>query len=327
MDYESVASEVLKALGGPDNITSAATCVTRLRLKVSDALRVDAEAIKALRGVLGVAARGTNGVEIVFGPSTIEGVAAEFASQAHVTLETPANAAAESPLHQVREHASKDDTERRPEASPISSGSHIRIPAGRKHSYRAQQKAAIEDERLEPEDIAALKDFLSDDTAPSVRTKVRVGSERAPIGRSLLVVNGPNINMLGLREPNIYGRQDYGALVRLCKDAAHKAGFADVRCFQSNHEGAIVDEIQAALGTFDGIVINPAAYTHTSVAILDAVKAVGLPCIEVHISKVEEREGFRQVSYVRAACIETITGMGLEGYRKAIFDMAQHLGM
>ncbi|KUH58751.1 3-dehydroquinate dehydratase [Tractidigestivibacter scatoligenes] len=141
----------------------------------------------------------------------------------------------------------------------------------------------------------------------------------------LLVVNGPNINMLGVREPKIYGRKTYADLVRLCRKAAREAGFSECRCFQSNHEGDLVDVIQAAYGEFDGIVINPAAYTHTSVALLDALKSVALPTIEVHISKVDEREDFRQVSYVRAACFETIVGMGLDGYRKAIKDMAAYL--
>lgn len=143
--------------------------------------------------------------------------------------------------------------------------------------------------------------------------------------RRLLVINGPNINMLGIREPGIYGQDNYEALVALCKSAATEFGFDECRCFQSNHEGAIVDEIQAAYGVFDGIVINPAAYTHTSVAILDALKAVHIPAVEVHISKVEEREDFRQVSYARLACFETVTGMGIEGYRRAIELLAAHL--
>ena len=142
----------------------------------------------------------------------------------------------------------------------------------------------------------------------------------------LLILNGPNLNLLGLREPAIYGTQNYAALEAFCKAACREAGFG-CKVFQSNHEGALVDEIQAALGTYDGIVMNPAAYTHTSVAILDALKAVSLPCVEIHISRVEDREDFRQVSYVRQACFETITGMGLEGYRKAILDLAARLGM
>lgn len=140
-----------------------------------------------------------------------------------------------------------------------------------------------------------------------------------------LVINGPNLNLLGVREPAIYGKQDYPALVRLCLEAGRELGFDDVTCFQSNHEGEIVDVIQRALGTYDGIVINPAAYTHTSVAILDALKAVGLPAVEIHISDVSTREDFRQVSYARLACFATVMGEGLEGYRSALRLLAERL--
>lgn len=133
-----------------------------------------------------------------------------------------------------------------------------------------------------------------------------------------LVINGPNLNMLGIREPGIYGSDNYETLEKLCKDTGTQLGFDEVEVFQSNHEGAIVDKIQEAYGTFDGIVINPAAYTHTSVAILDALKAVSIPAVEVHISAVETREDFRQVSYARLACFATITGEGLAGYRHAL---------
>lgn len=137
----------------------------------------------------------------------------------------------------------------------------------------------------------------------------------------ILVINGPNINMLGLREPDIYGKQDYNALLEICRKAGEEAG-ARIECFQSNHEGAIVDKIQEAYGVFDGIVINPAAYTHTSVAILDALKAVQLPAVEIHISDVSAREDFRQISYAGRACIKTFMGLGLEGYRQAVLYLA-----
>ena len=140
-----------------------------------------------------------------------------------------------------------------------------------------------------------------------------------------LVINGPNLNMLGIREPGIYGSDNYDALVALCKQAGHDLGFEQIEVFQSNHEGDIVDKIQEAYGTYDGIVINPAAYTHTSVAILDALKAVSLPAVEVHISAVETREEFRQISYARIACFETITGEGLQGYVHALRDLAEKL--
>lgn len=141
----------------------------------------------------------------------------------------------------------------------------------------------------------------------------------------LLVLNGPNLNMLGLREPDIYGRQDYAALEKLIRDTCAAEGI-EVEVFQSNHEGALVDRIQQAYGNTDGIVINPAAYTHTSVAILDALKAVAIPAVEVHISDVKSREDFRQISYAGKACVKTYIGLGFEGYRRAILFLKEYLG-
>ena len=133
----------------------------------------------------------------------------------------------------------------------------------------------------------------------------------------ILVINGPNINMLGIREPGIYGKQTFSDLLQLLLEAASEYS-VELEQFQSNHEGCIVDKIQQAYGNIDGIVINPAAYTHTSVAILDALKSVAIPAVEVHISDVDKREPFRQISYAGLYCEKTIKGHGLEGYREAI---------
>lgn len=133
----------------------------------------------------------------------------------------------------------------------------------------------------------------------------------------LLIINGPNLNMLGIREPEIYGKESYKDLLAFLGKAAEEAG-VQIEVFQSNHEGDIVDRIQQAYGKFDGIVINPAAYTHTSIAIPDAIKAVGLPAVEVHISDISKREAFRQVSYMKDACVKTFAGFGFEGYSMAI---------
>ena len=138
----------------------------------------------------------------------------------------------------------------------------------------------------------------------------------------ILVLNGPNINLLGIREPGVYGSQSYAELLRLLSVWANELG-VEMEHYQSNHEGALVDKIQAAYGHFDGIVINPAAYTHTSIAILDALKAVAIPAVEVHISDVKAREDFRQISYAGKACIKTIMGQGLDGYRQAMAFLAQ----
>ena len=133
----------------------------------------------------------------------------------------------------------------------------------------------------------------------------------------LLVLNGPNLNMLGIREPEIYGKETYDDLCRMVKEHAEKRG-VEVSLYQSNHEGDLIDRIQMAYKEIDGIVFNPGGYTHTSVALPDAVKAVGIPTVEVHISDVANREDFRQVSYIRAACIATVAGHGLKGYLEAM---------
>ena len=136
----------------------------------------------------------------------------------------------------------------------------------------------------------------------------------------ILVINGPNINMLGIREPGIYGSNSYAELLDLIKRTAEEENLL-IDHYQSNHEGCLVDKIQQAYKKYDGIVINPAAYTHTSIAILDALKAVSIPTVEVHISDVSTRESFRQISYAGLACCKTIMGHGLEGYREAILHL------
>ena len=140
----------------------------------------------------------------------------------------------------------------------------------------------------------------------------------------LLVINGPNLNLLGIREPAIYGREDYASLVDIIQKTCLEEEI-EAEIIQSNHEGEIVDAIQKAYGIMDGIIINPAAYTHTSIAILDALKAVGLPAVEVHISNINDREDFRKISYTGLACIKTYMGMGLEGYRQAVLYLKQYL--
>lgn len=139
-----------------------------------------------------------------------------------------------------------------------------------------------------------------------------------------LFLNGPNINMLGIREPEHYGKETYRDLVAKIESYCAEKGI-DCECYQSNHEGDLVDKIQQAYGNTDGIVFNPAAYTHTSVAILDAVKSVSIPTVEVHISKVEDREDFRQVSYIRQAAVRTVTGLGTDGYLKAADFLIDYL--
>ena len=140
----------------------------------------------------------------------------------------------------------------------------------------------------------------------------------------LLILNGPNLNMLGIREPELYGKQDYKALVEFCMRTCEENDF-ECKVYQTNHEGVIVDKIQGALGVVDGIVINPAAYTHTSIAILDAIKAVGLPTVEVHLTDINSREEYRKVSLISEACIKTFVGYGFEGYAMAIRELKEYL--
>ena len=141
---------------------------------------------------------------------------------------------------------------------------------------------------------------------------------------NILVINGPNLNLLGIREPAHYGRETYASLCGRIESHCQSRG-VEVTLYQSNHEGAIVDEIQAAMGVYDGIVMNPGAYTHTSIAIPDALRAVGIPCVEIHISDVNSREEYRKISYVRPACIGAVIGHGTDGYLEAIDLLLAHL--
>lgn len=299
-----IARDVLAAVGGAKNVTANDICMTRLRLLTEDPSLVDTEQLSGTSGVLGIVKRGTNGVEVVFGPGKVDGVhdaiagltgldsdAADFSSDAPAEVDALRVTISDKGL------PSSDDAQ--------------------------DDKGA-----MDLDDMRELMSILDAENQKDEPAEAEGGgAEEEPEGARVIVINGPNINMLGIREPKIYGSQSYQALLQLCQKAAKDAGFAECSCFQSNHEGDLVDAIQDAYGSYDGIVINPGAYTHTSIAILDAAKAVGLPMVEVHISKVNEREDFRQVSYIRAACFETVCGLGIEGYRKAIYDLAEKIGL
>lgn len=292
---DQIARLVLEGVGGRNNVLSNSLCMTRLRLRLADPEAVDTAALEEIPNVLGLAARGSNGIEVVFGPRLIGDVYNSF-----VAL-----------------------TGRRPEdadvvvgTTPLDSSLKVQISSSRTNgSGTLPSDAADTPMRDSADDLSDLTKLDSLDCAPEEEDdKLR-----------LLVINGPNINMVGIREPDIYGVQTYDDILVTCKNAAVEAGFAECSCFQSNHEGDIVDRIQDAYQVYDGIVINPGAYTHTSVAILDALKAVSIPAVEVHISAVDKREDFRQISYVRKACFETVIGLGIEGYRKAILDLYAYL--
>ena len=298
-----IAKEVLEAVGGKANVTGNDICMTRLRIKTEDPSLVDTDQLTATRGVLGIVQRGKGGIEVVFGPGKVEDVHEALADLTGIeSSETGFSDGGPSRMDVI-----------------VSS-----------HAETADEDTAMDDD--EGDDLASVESLVSlldtgekNDKRTSDQSCADVVKDVEPV--SVLVLNGPNINMLGIREPGIYGSESYSDLLQLCQDTAAEVGFDRCTCYQSNHEGDLVDAIQDAMGKYDGIVINPGAYTHTSIAILDAAKAVRLPIVEVHISKVEEREEFRQVSYIRQACFETITGMGINGYRKAILDLAEKLDL
>ncbi|WP_321970938.1 type II 3-dehydroquinate dehydratase [Paratractidigestivibacter sp.] len=317
-----IAQEVLAAVGGKKNVTGNELCMTRLRIRTEDASLIDSEQIASMRGVLGIVEHGNQGIEVVFGPGRAEEVHEAIANLTGVEdIDEYTDARATSPMN-VIVSGERDES------------AQAEVPSAR--AYAQNPEGAAADEK---DDLAQVKDliWLLNEKSGAVEADARaarpkkatesVDDEQTCPRAKLLVINGPNINMLGIREPGIYGTENFQALLKLCRDTADELGFDDCQCFQSNHEGDLVDAIQGAYGKYDGIVINPGAYTHTSIAILDAAKAVNIPMVEVHISKVEEREEFRQVSYIRSACFETITGMGIQGYRRAIIDLADKLGL
>ena len=301
MGYDDVAHHVLDALGGRANVAANSRCVTRLRVTLSDPSRVDRDELAGIEGVLGIFNRGEHHVEVVFGPNTIQGVYESFKQLTGLRDGHQTSTA----FHRSSGNLSVSITS--PKRTAQTATAQVQAPTA--------QTTTADDE----DEFAALREILNETEGTPRR------APKAARQMRLLVINGPNINMLGIREPGIYGTEDFPALLQLCRTSATEAGFTKCLCYQSNHEGDLVDQIQDAYGFYEGIVINPGAYTHTSIALLDAVRAVQIPTIEVHISKVDEREEFRQVSYIRQACIECVSGMGIQGYRKAIFDLAAHL--
>ena len=316
VDRQQIAEEVLAAVGGKENVTANDICMTRLRILTQDPSLVDTEQLSAARGVLGFVRRGQNGVEVVFGPGKAEAVHEALAALTGIEGSEDAFAGASAPV-----------------AAPL----HVHISQNPLRDASIAQSELDQDpsegEESPVDDLVSLLGAMEGNAPARVPGEAEdedghtEGDDEHDGTERVLVINGPNINMLGIREPDIYGRETYRTMLELCHEAAEEAGFAECTCFQSNHEGDLIDAIQDAYGSYAGIVINPGAYTHTSIALLDAAKAVGLPMVEVHISQLEEREEFRQVSYIRAACFETVTGLGIEGYRKAILDLAAHLGL
>ena len=321
MVTDEIAHSVLNSLGGRSNVLTNTVCMTRLRVTLQDPSVVDYERLGEIQGVLGTATRGNNGLEVVFGPRLIDGIYHSFLKLSGVAAGSDALFPMSRQESNMRVKISRAKTSAEPASPPsgFNGPTEVAEPspsAGSATSNAGDNPGNASSQTMDAEDISMLQDLLNDGAS-------RPGHVKSDL--SLLVINGPNLNMLGIREPDLYGSESFPALLELCKEAAAEAGFTRCDCYQSNHEGDLVDTIQDAYGVYDGIVINPGAYTHTSVALLDALKAVSIPAVEVHISKVDEREEFRQISYVRLACFETIAGLGIEGYRKAIHDLAAHL--
>ena len=288
MDSNAIAHEILNAIGGSKNLTHNEVCMTRLRLSIDDMTLIDHEQLATATGVLGIVGKGSNGLEVVFGPNLVS----QVNNSLNCILGEP-----EKTFCSLDEKRSDNPAQHNEEVDELI-------------SLLAQKNTLDQDE----EDFDGLvSDLDADDFEDDLE---------AP---RLLIINGPNINMLGIREPEIYGKADYRTLIEVCKAEAQSQGFSNCVCYQSNHEGDLVDAIQDALGSYDGIIINPAAYTHTSVALLDAALAVQIPMIEVHLTDISTREDFRRISYIKDACFATVAGKGIGSYREAIQLMAAHL--
>lgn len=306
------AEQIISAIGGRENLRACGICATRLRILVHDLSAVNLEGLSSIHGILGVFKKGIYGLELVLGPRLVTDVSNSIYEMTGIRSSADElagfNTPSEGPAISVKVNDATAAETQEPAAEPAPP-----------EDASDDEDAATIGELLQSieEDDGDDGDELGEDD---------LGDEDI-LPRSLVVINGPNINMLGMREPSIYGTENYAQLVELCMQTAADAGFDSCECLQSNHEGDLVDYIQNAYSVHDAIVINPAAYTHTSIALLDALKAVQIPAVEVHISEVEAREDFRQTSYVRQACIATISGHGIEGYREAIKLLAQHLGI
>lgn len=291
MDSQQAAQNVLLAIGGSDNLVSNEVCMTRLRLTVTDPTRIDTEQLGNLQGVLGIVGRGVNGIEVVFGPN--------IAQQVNAAITACCN------------HTQTSQVISMPEDSSTSDEKEVE-----------QLISLLRNVDLSVDNLSHTGTFDDDPKEESAANEEPTQDEQ---GLRLLIINGPNINMLGIREPELYGKQDYRTLIKICKEEADNQGFIDCVCYQSNYEGDLVSAIQDALGTYDAILINPAAYTHTSIALLDAALSVQIPMVEVHLTDINEREEYRRVSYLKDACIGVCCGKGFESYREGIALLAKYL--
>ena len=327
MSNDDIAAAVLECVGGFSNVEGNSLCATRLRITLRDVGKVNRNALHSINGVLGLADRGASGIEVVFGPNLVRGVYRSFERltglfsrdhdaaaprkrstnfQVKITPETPG-----APL--VRGAGAHGTTEEVVPPPPIDDDTNallemLDVPRVIRTSEKAPAGAPDEDEDGEDDVQQTEDDVQEQDLRPR-----------------LLVINGPNVNLYGLGSSS--ETENYAYLLEICHESARDAGFASCECFQSNHEGDLIDYIQDAYGLADALVINAGGYAYSSVALLDALAHVDIPAIEVQLPRLVEGNGLPWQSYVGRACLTTITGLGVEGYRSAIYDLAHHLGM
>lgn len=287
MDKEDVARKVLASVGGAQNVLTNTVCMTRLRITLQDPQIVDYMSLGNVKGVLGTSVRGQNGLEIVFGPRVIEDI-----YEAFITL-TGKEAGSDALFPMTRRR----------------SNMHVQINTQR--SNMPTSSTSGEFSFINDADMTRLEDIFGK-KAESDTPKPLANDWR------LLVLNGPNINMLGMGACAHEGKDDYAALLELCKQTSEEVGFVRCDCFQSNHEGDLVDKIQEAFFLYEAIIINPGAYG-ASAALREALRAAPIPAIEVHLF------AQRELDEVGVACVSTVDGLEVDGYRKAIIAMAQHL--
>lgn len=324
MPSQVIANDVLCAIGGIANIAFNSVCMTRLRISCVDPQLINTEQLRTIHGVLGVAYHESGALEIVFGPGKVQDI-----NQALSQILLDARKITPS----KRTDTSSYESVSEPSDNPYTTTQNDQKGGLDNNAVRASnnKKVGSDTTRLiETDEMTRLlhqveQNRSSEDLATKTSIRENKDHTRAHTKARLLVINGPNINLLGICDTSLYGNENYQDLLTICQKSAKEAGFAQCSCFQSNHEGDLVEAIQDAYDAYDAIVINPGAYAHTSIALLDAAVAVGLPMVEVHISPLDKRETFRQHSYIRSACQESIVGMGCAGYRKAIFDLAAHL--
>ena len=354
MTNEEIAASIIACLGGTGNIQSNALCMTRLRIQIIKPSLVDEAGLNDISGVLGSLKLGDHGIEIVCRPTLVQAIFESFSRLTGLSnnfeIRTRAGIGAtfdnsEALKVQISNPKASSQRTQAQQLKPMLHQTTFDPHHVNRMTSEAEEltKMLLEnDKKISLNKIAHRKALHTSNAggkqqkkthtiASSEKTSTREFKDHktcateALLPYHILILNGPNINMLGIREPTLYGRSSYEQLIQLCKHTAKELGFASCKCYQSNHEGDLVDMIQQAYGNYQGIVFNPGAYTHTSIALLDALKAVNIPTVEVHITNIDERDEFRKISYIRAACFKSIIGEGIDGYKQAICALATKL--